>query len=52
MKDWKAKNVGKGKESFAEFMNSGLTGFGNSNGVALLKNKRRRSQAQITKSGR
>ena len=52
MKDWKAKNVGKGKESFAEFMNSGLSGFGNNNGVALLKMKRRRSQAQITKSGR
>mgnify|MGYP001223872124 FL=1 len=52
MKDWKAKNVGKGKDRFSEFMNSGLTGFGNSNGVALLKNKRRRSQAQITKSGR
>ena len=52
MKDWKAKNVGKGKDRFSEFMNSGLTGFQNPNRNALLNISRKRSQAQITKSGR
>jgi hypothetical protein len=33
-------------------MNSGLTGFQNPNRNALLNISRRRSQAQITKSGR